>query len=202
VLEDLDEELDGGEELGVGAKIRRRSTCPCRSPTSASRRTACSGSSGPSRGARRSVDDGVSASLIYEQVLEREGRPDDALGQGLSGSGGGCGDTDTCVDREAAVSPVEHVLGSPLVQELALEEEGDDPLAEGAAHFLEIDLGDVNEPPLRVEAPLSFCLSQYFPGNTTRVVGKDSRFVYACDYAAIPRKGRMTDEQIFGDLRR
>lgn len=41
----------------------------------------------------------------------------------------------------------------------------------------------------------SFCGSQYFPDNTTTVVGQTSQFVYACDYVTIRRKGRMTPEQ-------
>ena len=49
---------------------------------------------------------------------------------------------------------LEHVLREPLVQELALQEEGDHPLTEAAAHLLEIDRGDVDEPALRVEASL------------------------------------------------
>jgi len=41
----------------------------------------------------------------------------------------------------------------------------------------------------------NFCLSQYFPDNTTILVGKDSQFVYDCDYATIRRSGRMSLEQ-------
>jgi transposase-like protein len=41
----------------------------------------------------------------------------------------------------------------------------------------------------------NFCVSQYFPDNTTVVVGKDSQFVYDCDYATLRRGGRMTMEQ-------
>ena len=41
----------------------------------------------------------------------------------------------------------------------------------------------------------SFCGSQYFPDNTTIVVGEDSQFVYACDYVTIRRKGSMTARQ-------
>jgi transposase-like protein len=41
----------------------------------------------------------------------------------------------------------------------------------------------------------NFCGSQYFPDNTTILVGKDSQFVYDSDYATIRRSGRMTLEQ-------
>jgi hypothetical protein len=65
-----------------------------------------------------------------------------------------CGDPERPLHRGAAVCPVKHVLGRPLVQELVLQEQGDDPLTEAAAHLLEIDPGDVDEPALRDEAPL------------------------------------------------
>ena len=41
----------------------------------------------------------------------------------------------------------------------------------------------------------NFCISQFFPDNLTITVGKDSQFVYECDYATLRRKGRMTPEQ-------
>ena len=41
----------------------------------------------------------------------------------------------------------------------------------------------------------NFCLSQYFPDNYTILAGKDSQFVYDCDYATLRRAGRMTAEQ-------
>jgi transposase-like protein len=41
----------------------------------------------------------------------------------------------------------------------------------------------------------NFCISQYFPDNYTLAVGKDSQFVYECDYATIRRGGRMTTAQ-------
>ena len=41
----------------------------------------------------------------------------------------------------------------------------------------------------------NFCVSQFFPDNATIVVGKDSQFVYECDYATVRRKGRMTVAQ-------
>ena len=50
--------------------------------------------------------------------------------------------------------PVKHAPGQPLVQQLALQEERDDPLAEAGAHFFQIDLWDVDEPALVVKASL------------------------------------------------
>ena len=41
----------------------------------------------------------------------------------------------------------------------------------------------------------NFCVSQYFPDNYTIVVGKDSQFVYDCDYATLRRCGRMSPAQ-------
>ena len=41
----------------------------------------------------------------------------------------------------------------------------------------------------------NFCLSQYFPDNYTILAGKDSQFVYDCDYATLRRAGRMTAKQ-------
>jgi transposase-like protein len=41
----------------------------------------------------------------------------------------------------------------------------------------------------------NFCNSQFFPDNYTIAVGKDSQFVYECDYATIQRAGRMTTAQ-------
>ena len=41
----------------------------------------------------------------------------------------------------------------------------------------------------------NFCVSQYFPDNYTVMVGKDSQFIYECDYATLRRGGRMTREQ-------
>lgn len=41
----------------------------------------------------------------------------------------------------------------------------------------------------------NFCVSQFFPDNATVTVGKDSQFVYECDYATLRRKGRMTPAQ-------
>jgi len=54
VLEDLDQELDGGEDLGVGAEI------------------VVVGSA---------IDYGVRASLLHEQILERDRGAHDVLGQ-------------------------------------------------------------------------------------------------------------------------
>ena len=64
------------------------------------------------------------------------------------------GNADRCVDGEAAVGPLEHVLGQPLVQELALQEERDDSLAEAGAHLRQIDRRDVDESALAVKASL------------------------------------------------
>ena len=41
----------------------------------------------------------------------------------------------------------------------------------------------------------NFCVSQYFPDNYTILVGKDSQFVYECDYATLRRSGRMRPDQ-------
>jgi hypothetical protein len=41
----------------------------------------------------------------------------------------------------------------------------------------------------------SFCVSQYFPDNYNILVGKDSQFVYHCDYVTLRRKGRMRPDQ-------
>ena len=53
--------------------------------------------------------------------------------------------------------------------------------------------------PLREDLVLdglqNFCISQFFPDNYTVAVGKDSQFVYECDYATIRRGGRMTAAQ-------
>jgi transposase-like protein len=57
----------------------------------------------------------------------------------------------------------------------------------------------VNLLPLREDLVLdglqNFCNSQFFPDNYTIAVGKDSQFVYECDYATIRRAGRMTTAQ-------
>ena len=50
--------------------------------------------------------------------------------------------------------PFDQALGQPLVQEIAIEEEGDDPLAEAGAHCGQVDLWDVDEPAVPVEATL------------------------------------------------
>ena len=41
----------------------------------------------------------------------------------------------------------------------------------------------------------SYCVSQYFPDNYNILVGKDSQFVYHCDYVTLRRKGRMRPDQ-------
>jgi transposase-like protein len=48
---------------------------------------------------------------------------------------------------------------------------------------------------LVIDGLQNFCVSQYFPDNYTIVVGKDSQFVYDCDYATLRRGGRMTMKQ-------
>jgi transposase-like protein len=48
---------------------------------------------------------------------------------------------------------------------------------------------------LVIDGLQNFCVSQYFPDNYTIAVGKDSQFVYDCDYATMRRGGRMTEEQ-------
>jgi hypothetical protein len=50
--------------------------------------------------------------------------------------------------------PLEHTLGQPLVQQLALYEERHDPLAEAAAHHCQIDGRDMDETTLVVKASL------------------------------------------------
>ena len=55
---------------------------------------------------------------------------------------------------ETTVSPLQHVLGQPLVQELALQEETDDSLAEAGAPLGQIDGRDVEESALLVKASL------------------------------------------------
>ena len=41
----------------------------------------------------------------------------------------------------------------------------------------------------------SFCVSQYFPDNTTLLVGKRSQFLYFANHCVLRRKGRMTQAQ-------
>jgi transposase-like protein len=48
---------------------------------------------------------------------------------------------------------------------------------------------------LAIDGFESFVHSQYWPNNFTIAVGSDSQFVYACDYAQMRRKGRMTARQ-------
>jgi hypothetical protein len=55
------------------------------------------------------------------------------------------------VDAEAAVGPLEHAPGQPLVDERALEEEGNDGSAEVSDEPGEIKGGGVNESPLAIE---------------------------------------------------
>jgi len=59
------------------------------------------------------------------------------------------------------VGPLEHASTQPLIQELALQEERDDSLAEAGAHLLQIEPWDVVEPALVVKASLQ---EQAMPG--------------------------------------
>jgi len=58
------------------------------------------------------------------------------------------------IHTESTVSPLDHVLGQPLVQELALQEERDDPLAEAAAYLGQIVSREMDESALLVKASL------------------------------------------------
>jgi hypothetical protein len=62
------------------------------------------------------------------------------------------------------------------------------------AHRQVVDLLPLRED-LVLDGLQNFCISQYFPDNYTIAVGKDSQFVYECDYATIRRAGRMTTDQ-------
>ena len=57
-----------------------------------------------------------------------------------------------------------------------------------------VDLLPFNED-LVLDGLENFCVSQYFPDNYTIMVGKDSQFVYDCDYTTLRRKGRMRPDQ-------
>jgi hypothetical protein len=61
---------------------------------------------------------------------------------------------DGAIHGEAGVCPLDHALGQSLVQELAFQEECDEPLAEARAHPGQIDDRDVDESALSVEASL------------------------------------------------
>ena len=119
MLEDLDEKADGGEDLGVGLEEVRIG---------------------------RAIHDGVRASLVDEEVSQRDGCAHDVLRQRFPSLGGAGGNADGGVHGKPAVCPAPHVFGPPLVQELALREEGDHSLTEAAAHLLQIDPWDVVEP--------------------------------------------------------
>jgi hypothetical protein len=41
----------------------------------------------------------------------------------------------------------------------------------------------------------SFTVSQYFPNNINLLVGKESQYLYGCNYVGIRRKGRMSEAQ-------
>jgi hypothetical protein len=84
VLEDLDQKLDGGEDLHVGVEI------------------VAVGSA---------IDHGVRAPLVDEQFLERDRRADDVLCERLASLRGAGRNADRCVYREATVGPVDHVIG-------------------------------------------------------------------------------------------
>jgi len=125
VLEDFDQKLRGGEDLRIGAEIVVE---------------------------RSAIDDRIRASLVHEKLLQGDGRTDNVLGERFAGLGGTRGHAYGAVDRESRVRPLDHVLGQPLVQELTLQEERDDPLAEAGAHVGQIDGGHVDESAVRVEA--------------------------------------------------
>ena len=127
VLEELDEKLDGGEGLRVGKETV---------------------------GLGCATDHGVRASLVDEQILQRHRGAHNVLGERFACFRGAGGNEDRCVHREAAVCPVKHVPGQPLAQELALQEKRDDPLAEAAAHLLQIYRWDVEESAFAVKASL------------------------------------------------
>ena len=57
-----------------------------------------------------------------------------------------------------------------------------------------VDLLPIGED-LVLDGLQNFCVSQYFPDHYTIAAGKDSQFVYACDYATMRRAGRMTSAQ-------
>jgi hypothetical protein len=76
VLQDFDEEPDGREGFRVGLEVI---------------------------GIGRPIHDGISASLVDEQVLQGEGRPDDVLRKCFSRSGGGGRNADRVVDTESGV---------------------------------------------------------------------------------------------------
>ncbi len=127
VLQDLGDKLGGGEDFGVGAEV-----------------VVVGGM----------VDDGIRASLVHEKLLQREGRPYDVLRERLAGLEGTRGDADGSVNGEAGVSPIDHAPRQSFVQELPLQEERDDPLAEPCTHLREVHDGEVDESPLLVEPSL------------------------------------------------
>jgi len=127
VLEELDEKLHRGEGLRVGTEIV---------------------------GVGCATDHGVRASLVQEQILQRHRGAHNVSGERFACFRGASGNEDRRVHREAAVCPVKHVSGQPLVQELVLQEERGDPLAEAAAHLLQIDRWEVDESALAVKASL------------------------------------------------
>jgi hypothetical protein len=127
VLEELDEKLYRGEGLRVGVETV---------------------------GVGSAIDHGIRAPLVEEQMLEGDRWANDVLCEGFASLRAAGREVDRCVDAESAVGPLEHASAQPLVQELALQEERDDPLAEAGAHSLQIDLRDVDEPALVVKASL------------------------------------------------
>jgi len=127
VLEDLDQKLDGGEDLRVGVEIV---------------------------GVGSAIDYGIRAPLVDEQFLQRDRGAHDVLGERFASLGGAGWNAGRCVHAEATVSPLDHVLGQPLIQQVALEEKRDDSVAEAGAHLAQIDSRDMDESALWVKASL------------------------------------------------
>lgn len=63
-----------------------------------------------------------------------------------------------------------------------------------SAH-LRLLAGHTLQEPLVADGFESFTVSQYFPNNIHLLVGKDSQYLYGCNYVSIRRKGRMTEQQ-------
>jgi transposase-like protein len=59
----------------------------------------------------------------------------------------------------------------------------------------ELSLGHLIDEDIAIDGFESFVHSQYWPNNFTLAVGSTSQVVYACDYAQLRRKGRMTPAQ-------
>jgi predicted GNAT superfamily acetyltransferase len=63
--------------------------------------------------------------FFHEHLAERDRGAGDVLGKGFAGAGGAGRDLYRHVQAEAAVGTVQHVLCQVLVDEGAVEEEGD-----------------------------------------------------------------------------